>query len=167
MRARPGFGPLSSFARATQRGGHFARPVPKPYKLYTYSRRLHLEDVNTILYNDFAPEFHMHLHSIQIQQSKQGYFLVFCFFMAVLLPGWLFARYVHQKMGNMLFPTIRPGSDHDHMAPRLYAHLRANDCEQAPDFFGRRNAQFYKNWCRQTKDTPMMVRKFNDHGFNF
>jgi hypothetical protein len=45
-------------------GGHFHRPDPKPYPLYKYTRRYHLEDINSVLYSDFAPEFHMHLHSI-------------------------------------------------------------------------------------------------------
>jgi ribosomal protein L20A (L18A) len=52
----------SAAAFATR--GSFHRPDPKPYGLYKYTRRTHMEDVNTILYSDFAPEFHMHLHSI-------------------------------------------------------------------------------------------------------
>jgi hypothetical protein len=63
MRARNGFGPNSALM-STVRSGHFHRPDPKPYSLYKYTRRTHLEDINTILYSDFAPEFHMHLHSI-------------------------------------------------------------------------------------------------------
>jgi hypothetical protein len=51
-------------AVSASRGGHFHRPDPKPYSLYKYTRRTHLEDINTVLYSDFAPEFHMHLHSI-------------------------------------------------------------------------------------------------------
>ena len=47
-------------------GGSWHRPDPKPYPLYKYTRRYRLEDINTILYSDFAPEFHMHLHSIWV-----------------------------------------------------------------------------------------------------
>ena len=47
------------------RGG-FHKPDPLPYAEYKNTRKLHLEDVNTVLYSDIGPEFHMHLHSIQI-----------------------------------------------------------------------------------------------------
>lgn len=47
-------------------GGHFHRPDPKVPKLYEHTRLIHLEDINTILYHDFSPEYHMHLHSIHI-----------------------------------------------------------------------------------------------------
>ena len=63
LRASHSFAPQSA-VMATMRGGHFHRPDPKPYKLYKYTRRYHLEDINSVLYSDFAPEFHMHLHSI-------------------------------------------------------------------------------------------------------
>ena len=45
------------------RGG-FHKPDPLPYPWYKDTRRVHLEDVNTILYSDIGPEFHMHLHSL-------------------------------------------------------------------------------------------------------
>ena len=48
------------------RGGHFHKPDPLPYPWYKDTRRVHLEDVNTVLYSDIGPEFHLHLHSIQI-----------------------------------------------------------------------------------------------------
>ena len=44
-------------------GGHFHRPDPKLPKQYEHTRLIHLEDINTILYHDFNPEYHMHLHS--------------------------------------------------------------------------------------------------------
>jgi hypothetical protein len=44
-------------------GGHFHRPDPKLTPEYIHTRRIHLEDINTTLYHDFAPEYHMHLHS--------------------------------------------------------------------------------------------------------
>ena len=46
--------------------GAFHKPDPLPYAEYKNTRKLHLEDVNTVLYSDIGPEFHMHLHSIQI-----------------------------------------------------------------------------------------------------
>ena len=45
------------------RGG-FHKPDPPHYPMYKHTRRIHLEDINTIIYNDNAPEFHMHLHSM-------------------------------------------------------------------------------------------------------
>ena len=45
------------------RGG-FHKPDPLPYQEYKNTRKVHLEDVNTVLYSDIGPEFHMHLHSI-------------------------------------------------------------------------------------------------------
>lgn len=167
MRSRSGFGPNSLFMKATARGGHFARPDPKPYKLYDYSRRTHLEDINTVLYSDFAPEFHMHLHSIQIQHSQQGVFLLLAYFTVIIMPMWLIGRWLHKKAGAMMFPSIRPGPDHAHMCPRLFAHLRANNQEAMPDPFGRRNATFYMNFCRQEKFSPDFVRRMNKHGFTF
>ena len=129
----------------TARGGHFHKPDPLEYPLYKQTRRTHLEDVNTIFYNDNAPEFHMHLHSIQIQSGKQGWFLLAAYFSLIIMPCWLVARKCHKDAGAMLFPCVRPGPDHAHMAPALLAHLKANNYENSKDFFGRRNAQFYKN----------------------
>ena len=45
-------------------GGHWHRPDPKPYPLYKVTRRYRLEDINTVWYGDFGPEFWVHLHSI-------------------------------------------------------------------------------------------------------
>ena len=73
-------------------GGHWPRPDPRPYPLYKHSRRIHLEDINTVWYGDFAPEFWVHLHSTQIQHSRQGLFLVAAYFLIVILPLWLAAR---------------------------------------------------------------------------
>ena len=69
-------------------GGHFHRPDPGLPKPYVHTRRIHLEDINTILYHDFSPEFHMHLHSLQIQDSKQGLALLFIYFMLIIVPAW-------------------------------------------------------------------------------
>lgn len=65
MRARSRLSMQSPLLKAT-RGG-FAKPDPKPYKLYKFTRRYHLEDIQTVLYNEFAPEFYMHLHSIWVK----------------------------------------------------------------------------------------------------
>jgi hypothetical protein len=127
----------SSALKAAVRGG---APDPKPYKLYKYTRRYHLEDINTVLYSDFAPEYHMHLHSIHIRQSKEGIFLVLSYFFCIILPAWLVCRYFMQISGSMMYPCLRPGPDHAHMAPRLLAHLKKNDHEKSADFFGRNNA---------------------------
>jgi hypothetical protein len=109
----------NSAATASARSGHFHRPDPKPYGLYKYSRRTYLEDINSVLYSDFAPEFHMHLHSIWVQHSKQGVFLLATYFCLILLPLWLTARWLQKKAGSMMTPCIRPGQQHEHMAPRL------------------------------------------------
>ena len=63
MRSRQQVAPLAA------RGG-FHKPDPLPYPWYKQTRRVHLEDINTIFYSDIGPEFHMHLHSIQIQSGK-------------------------------------------------------------------------------------------------
>ena len=70
----------------------------------------------------------------------------------------------------MLYPAVRPGPDHAHMAPRLLNHLKENNYENKDDLFGRRNGQFYRNWCRQDmayEMKPDFVRAFNNHGFKF
>ena len=93
MRGRTGFAYSSPLMKAT-RGG-FARPDPKPYALYKYTRRLHLEDVNTILYSDIAPEFHMHLHSIWVKHSRQGIALLGAYFVGIIMPIWAFCYWLH------------------------------------------------------------------------
>ena len=130
-------------------GGSWHRPDPKPYPLYKYTRRYHLEDINTILYSDFAPEFHMHLHSMWIASSKQGVALLLGYFLVVMFPMWCFARSIQKKVGPNIFPSVRAGEQHAHMAPAIMHHLRFNNCEKAEDKFGRLNAQFYQNWVRQ------------------
>ena len=68
----------------------------------------------------------------------------------------------------MMFPAVRPGPDHAHMAPRVLGHLKANNFEAAPDKFGRKNAMFYKNYMRQDNQLkPKLVAQFNKHGFTF
>lgn len=71
-------------------GGHFHKPDPKLPKPYEHTRVIHLEDVNTILYHDFSPEYHMHLHSPFIQNSKQGVALIFLYFCLIIAPCWIF-----------------------------------------------------------------------------
>ena len=48
---------------ATRSGG-FHKPDPKLTPEYVHTRKIDLVDINTIIYHDFAPEYHMHLHSI-------------------------------------------------------------------------------------------------------
>ena len=68
----------------------------------------------------------------------------------------------------MMFPAVRPGPDHAHMAPKILGHLKANNYENAPDKFGRKNAVFYRNFFRQENhNRPALVEQFNKHGFTF
>ena len=92
------------------------------------------------------------------------------YFALIIFPCWLVARKCHKDMGAMMFPTIRPGPDHAHMAPRLLNHLRENNYENVPDKFGRKNAQFYRNYFRQETSNefkPALVKQINLHGFSF
>lgn len=68
LRSRTSINATAQMALAVRGGGggHFHRPDPKIPKPYEHTRLIHLEDINTILYHDFSPEYHMHLHSIQI-----------------------------------------------------------------------------------------------------
>ena len=158
-------------ATIASRGGGFHKPDPLPYTSYKHTRRIHLEDMNTQFYNSIAPEFHFHLHSLQIQSGKRGWILIFLYWWGVLFPCLCVARYCHSKMGAMMFPTIRPGPDHAGMMPRLLTHLQANDMEKSADFFGRKNATFYRNAIRQESSNlnlkPYFVKRLNKHGFSF
>ena len=96
-RATPMLSASQNIVRATQAtrgggGGSWHRPDPKPYALHKYTKRYRLEDINTVWYGDFGPEFWVHLHSIQIQHSKQGIALVCAMFFVVVLPLWLTLR---------------------------------------------------------------------------
>ena len=67
-------------------------------------------------------------------------------------------------MGSVMYPTVRPGNDHAHMAPAILNHLKNNNYEQMPDRFGRRDASFYKNYLRQEMQNdfkPNLVKKLN------
>ena len=69
-----------------------------------------------------------------------------------------------------LFPSLRPGKDHAHMAPALITHLQDNNYENKKDALGRRTGQFYKNYCRQMMEIqykPNVVRRVEKHGFKF
>jgi len=64
----------------------------------------------------------------------------------------------------MMFPTVRPGPDHAHMAPKMLHHLAANNYEAKPDKFGRKPATYYKNFFRQdmsSANKPALVKQFN------
>mmetsp|Transcript_47833 Transcript_47833/g.63233 ORF Transcript_47833/g.63233 Transcript_47833/m.63233 type:complete len:148 (-) Transcript_47833:292-735(-) len=125
----PVFARASAAVASRGGGGSWHRPDPQPYPLYKYTRRYHLEDINTILYSDFAPEFHMHLHSMWVQSSKQGLALWLGFFCAVIFPMWCFARWLMANTGANIFPSVRAGDQHAHMAPKLLHHLKFNSCE--------------------------------------
>jgi hypothetical protein len=77
-------------------GGHFHKPDPKTWKTYDHTRVVHLEDINTVIYHDFNPEYHMHLHSPFIQQAKQGVALQFLYFCLIIAPVWMFGAYLHK-----------------------------------------------------------------------
>ena len=69
-----------------------------------------------------------------------------------------------------MFPAVRPGPDHAHMAPKVIQYLKDNDFENKPDKFGRRSAAFYENSFKQdmaNEMKPALVKKFNWHGFTF
>jgi hypothetical protein len=70
LRARSTVEAVKMMATRSGGGGHWHRPDPYVPKPYVHTRRIHLEDINTILYHDFSPEYHMHLHSPFIQNSK-------------------------------------------------------------------------------------------------
>jgi hypothetical protein len=61
---------------------------------------------------------------------------------------WWFAQKLHRLAGANLYPCLRPGKDHAHMAPRLVEFLKKNNFENKQDALGRRTAFFYKNYCR-------------------
>ena len=128
----------SSLAAACRGGFH--KPDPVPYAKYQHTRRIHLEDINTQFYSDIGPEFYMHLHSLQIQNGRRGWFLLLAYFTLIIFPAWSIAAKCHRDMGSILFPAVRPGKDHAHMAPKLLTHLNANNFENKPDWLGRRNA---------------------------
>ena len=154
QRASPVFARAEAQLATRGGGGNWHRPDPTPYPLYKYTRRYHLEDINTILYSDVAPEFHMHLHSMWVQSSKQGLALWLAFFCTIIFPTWCVARWLMKKTGPNMFPSVRAGEQHAHMAPKLIYHLKANDCERQADKFGRLNAKFYRNWVRQENSQP-------------
>ena len=77
-------------------GGGWHRPDPVPYKRYNYTRRYHLEDINTTLYSDVAPEFYLHLHSIHMKGSKETWFFMWCYFFCILCPMWALGIYCHK-----------------------------------------------------------------------
>ena len=90
--------------------------------------------------------------------------MLFAYFSAIIFPCWLVARKCHKQAGSMMFPTVRPGPDHAHMAPRMLNHLMANNYEATPDKFGRKPATYYKNFFRQdmtSANKPALVTQFN------
>ena len=70
------------------------------------------------------------------------------YFCLVIFPVWCYARSLMKNSTAVLIPSIRGGPQHEHMAPKIIAHLKNNNCERQPDKFGRLNAEFYRNWVR-------------------
>lgn len=121
-------------------GGHFHRPDPKLPEPYKFTRRYRLEDINTVLYHDYAPEYHLHLHSPFIRNGKEGVFLLFAYFLLVIAPAWAICFSLQKMAGSQLYPSVRPGKDHEHMAPALIKYMKSHNFEDSTDFLGRRNA---------------------------
>jgi hypothetical protein len=155
---------------AVRSGGHFHKPDPKLTPFYEHTRTIHLEDINTTIYHDFSPEYHMHLHSPWVKNAKQGVALISIYFLLVLVPCWFVGMQIMRWMGAMLYPSVRPGKDHAHMAPALINHLKVNNYENKQDALGRRTGFFYKNTCRQVMEyeyKPTAVQLLESHGFKF
>ena len=90
-------------------GGSWHKPDPKPPQLYKYTRRYHLQDINSVMYHDFAPEFHMHLHSMWVQSSKQGIALLAAYTFLVIMPILGIGRWLMKSMGPTIWPSVRAG----------------------------------------------------------
>ena len=160
---------LNNIAMMATRG-HFHKPDPLPYPTYKHTRRIHMEEINTQLYSDMAPEFYMHLHSIQVKSAKRGWFLIASYFALIIAPFMLIARKIQSDAGSMMCPSVRPGQDHAHMAPRLITHLQANDFVAMADRFGRRDGTFYRQWViynMSSEFKPDVVQALNTHGFKY
>jgi hypothetical protein len=105
-----------------------------------------------------------------VKNSKQGWALWWIFILGVICPVWALGVYTMSKSGSNLTPSVRPGKDHAHMAPRIVTHLKDHNYENGTDFIGRRNGTYYKNHIRQVNDIefkPMYVRWLETHGFKF
>lgn len=151
-------------------GGGFHKPDPQPWHERPSTRVVALEDTNTILYHDTNPEFHLHLHAMWVQNSKQGWALIWIKVLFFITPCLLLAAYSHSIAGSNLTPSVRPGKDHAHMGPRIIYNLKAKNYEDGEDFLKRRNAMFYRNFCRQVNDfnyKPEFVGLMETHGFKF
>lgn len=105
-------------------GGGFHKPDPKPWKPYNHTRVVALEDINTILYHDTNPEYHLHLHAMWVKNAKQGWALIWIYFFSIIVPIWAACVYTHKRAGSNLTPSLRPGKDHAHMAPKLVTNLK-------------------------------------------
>ena len=108
--------------------------------------------MNRVLYHDFYPEFHMNLHSPFVQNSKQGWGLLFMYTGFIIVPVLTLAYYIHTQIGYLMRPVVRNNKDNYHMGPKLLDHLRQNNYEKMPDLFGRNGPDFYKNFIKQTND---------------
>ena len=123
------------------RGGGGGGPDLKPYPMYKYTRRYHLEDINTTIYSDIGPEFYLHLHSIHIKGSKEGWLLIWSYFFMAILPLWCLFAYIQKNfVGTMYQGSVRMCPDHAHRMPKLLHHLKTHHQENYPDLFGRQNA---------------------------
>lgn len=172
LRARSTLGAnhLAMLSAVRGGGGGFHKPDPVPWTKPNSTRVIALEDTNTILYHDTNPEFHLHLHAMWVTNSKQGWLLFWTKIIFFIMPILLLGTYTHSIAGSNLTPTVRPGKDHAHMAPRIISNLKSHNYEDTSDALGRRTGAFYKNWCRQMNEMefkPKYVRKLETHGFKF
>merc|ERR1712086_458880 len=125
------------------RGGHFHKPDHPNAVMYKHTRRLHMHDTNTVWHNDVAPEFLFHYHSIQVQNSKAGWFYLLCWGTFIAAPMFIIGMKISKDSGANLFPTVRNCQDHKDMTPRLLGWMKTHDYDNATDFLGRKNNKFY------------------------
>ena len=97
-----------------------------------------------MIFNDVAPETIVNLHSLEYPTTYTVVWRMLGF--AVMsIPFFIFGMYVCTKMGSSLIPTTRDCPDQAHMFPALIRYIKRQDFNNAEDFLGRNNGNFYKS----------------------
>ena len=96
------------------------------------------------MFHEVAPEYVVNLHSLEYKDPLAG-IRRFLGSALMAVPFFIFGMWIANKMGSHLYPATRDTPDQAHKLPGLLRYIKSNNFDNAEDFLGRNNGNYYKS----------------------